>query len=354
MLRRFSHPILRRACVLVVQTVIVCLGLFGIAAPGHAISLANAAPAAHGSSLVFVGSDGNVYSAMSDGTGQLQLTHHGTVRDPYFSPTESAQGTIAVARGKGRTGELLRLNLSGKRLNVIARPGVLIVAPQISPDGRLVAFSTFAGGEPCTDNTDMSGHIQFCFDVVPATHETKPVLSGWRNFENPSWIGNSRLLLFYDAGTLSYANTSWAGYQDWFNWMKYFNVDTDGFGQWLSGAASANGERLALLTHLEKKSQFVIQLFSGATDARTGELASHAPSLSTCEVAAPDGGNGADPKYRDLPAFSSISFSPDGGSIAFGFKGAIYVTQLASLTDCAHVSTRMVIKAGSDPSFAAA
>ncbi len=349
MLRHISHSVLRTVRAHVAQTVVVCLALFGTAAPAHA----SIAVPAQASSLVFVAPDGNVWLAKPDGTGQLRITSHGTALNPYFSPTESTRQTIEVARGKGAAGELLRISLSGKRLNALTRPGVTIVGPQISPDGSHVAFSTFANGEPCYALTDAS-HTPFCVDVVSATVATKPALTGWMNFEYPAWIGSSRLLLFDDSGTLYYADTSKGGYETWFNWLDYFKAGTDGFGEWISGAASANGERLALLTHVDNKARFVIQLFSGATNARTGDLTAYVPSLSRCQLTAPDGGNGADPKHRDLPAFNSISFSPDGRSIAFGFKGAVYVTHLGSLTDCAQISTRRVIKAGLDPHFGAA
>ena len=110
---------------------------------------ASIAATAQASSLVFVALDGNVWLAKPDGTGQLRITSHGTADNPYFSPTESTHRTIEVARDKGAAGELLRISLSGKRLNAVTQPGVTIVRPRISPDGRHVAFSTFANGEPC-------------------------------------------------------------------------------------------------------------------------------------------------------------------------------------------------------------
>ena len=92
------------------------------------------------------------------------------------------------------------------------------------------------------------------------------------NFEYPAWMGSSRLLLFDDSGTLYYADMSKGGYETWFNWLTTYSNGwhTDGSEKWISGAASANGERLALVTHIDNKARFVIQLFSGATDARTG------------------------------------------------------------------------------------
>ncbi len=169
------------------------------------------------------------------------------------------------------------------------------------------------------------------------------------NFQYPTWMGNSRLLLFYNSGTLAYSNLGRSGYKTWFSWLDYFIPSTSGFGEWISGAASVDGKRLALVTHVDNQSRFAIRLFSGPTDVRGGDLTSYKPTLSPCTLKAPDGGKGVDPKHPDLTAFDSVSFSPDGRSLVYGYKGAIYVASNGSLTNCGRIIVRKAIKAGTNP-----
>jgi hypothetical protein len=230
---------------------------------------------------------------------------------------------------------------------------VAIVGPQISPDGSHVAFSTFANGEPCSALTDAS-HTPFCFDVVSATSATKPALSAWLNFEYPAWVGSSRLLLFNDSGTLSYTDTSKSGYETWFNWLDDFKTGTDGFGEWILGRRI--GGRRAPRAPYPHRQQIAV---CGLDVLRYDRCANWRPDdICTFAVTVPAGRarwrQWCRPKHPDLPAFKSISLSPDGGSVAFDFKGSVYVTHLGSLSDCAQISTRRVIKAGLDPHFGAA
>jgi hypothetical protein len=67
------------------------------------------------------------------------------------------------------------------------------------------------------------------------------------------------------------------------------------------------GLRLALVTHIDNQSHFVIMLFSGATDVRGGDLTNYKPTMSPCTLRAPGGGSGADPMHSDLPGFKSVS-----------------------------------------------
>jgi hypothetical protein len=150
-------------------------------------------------------------------------------------------------------------------------------------------------------------------------------------FEHPAWIGTSRLLLFDDSGAVAYADLSQPGFQTWFTWVDYHPPATVGPGGWTEGAASSDGRQLALVAHESKRGRFIIDLFGGPADMRRVALAGYRPAPRRCQVTAPDGGNGADPRHHSAPAFGSLSFSPHGTEIAYAFEGSVYA---ATVADC--------------------
>jgi hypothetical protein len=312
-----------------------------LASVALALSLASASTA-RASSLVFVKrADGNVWLAAADGTEQFQVTTNGTSADPYVAPSQSERGTISVARGAGLAGRIYRLDRLGSRLSppfaVTLAPA--IIDPVISPDGRKVALWTASRADvsaPCYANF-------YCFEVSSADHYNQLSRPAWMTFDHPAWLGSSRLLLFGAGGGLSYADLAGFGFTPWLGWGDYHPGAGAGLGEWIEGVGSWDGRAIALVTHEAARGRFVIQVFSGAVDMGTGDLGTYRPSQLPCEVTAPDGGSGADPRHPAAPAFSSLSFSPHGTALAFGFKGAIYVATLASCR-----STR-VIAGAEDP-----
>jgi hypothetical protein len=301
-----------------------------------------AAPPAGASSLVFVKrSDGNVWLAAADGTQQFQVTTNGTPANPYFSPTQSERGTIEVARGAALAGQVFRVDRLGSRLSspfaVTLAPAIL--DPVISPDGRKVALWTASIADvsaPC--------YADFhCFEVSNADRYNQLSRPAWMTFQHPAWLGSSRLLLFRGSGALSYADLAGFGFTPWFGWGDYHPSAAAGLGEWIEGVASWDAREIALVAREDAPARFVIQVFSGAVGMATGDLSTYRPSSLPCEVTAPDGGSGADPRDPGAPALRSLSFSPHGTAIAFAFKGAIYVSTLA---DC---KSRKVITGADDP-----
>ena len=301
-----------------------------------------AAPPAGASSLVFVKrSDGNVWLAAADGTQEFQVTTNGTPADPYFSPTQSERGTIEVARGAALAGQMFRVDRLGSRLSppfaVTLAPAIL--DPVISPDGRKVALWTASIADvstPCYANF-------YCFEVSNADRYNQLSRPAWMTFQHPAWLGSSRLLLFGGSGSLSYADLGGFGSTPWLRWSDYHPSAVAGPGEWIEGVASWDAREIALVTDEDAQARYVIQVFSGAVDTGTGDLGPYRPSPVPCEVTAPDGGNGADPRNPGAPAFRSLSFSPHGTAVAFAFKGAIYV---ATLANC---RSREVITGADDP-----
>ena len=162
-------------------------------------------------------------------------------------------------------------------------------------------------------------------------------------FEHPAWMGSSRLLLFNGGATLNYADLSGHGFSPWFSWTDFHNAATDGLGEWLEGAVSSSGRELALLTHIDNRRRFVIQLFSGPENVASADLGAYKPAPWRCQIAAPDGSNGAQTGNPNASAFSSISFSPGASAVAYEFKGSTYI---ASIETCA---AHKIIAGGHDP-----
>jgi hypothetical protein len=298
-------------------------------------------PVARASSFVFIKPDGNVWLAGADGHDQLQVTGDGSAANPYYSPSQTASGSIEVARGVGAAGRIYRLNRGGLQLSspfpVTQAPA--IVNPVVSSNGRRVAFWTISLSDvptPCYTNL-------FCFEVSYPNRFNQLTRPAWMTFAHPAWMGSSRLLLFNGGGTVYYADLSGHGSKAWFSWPEFHNVATEGLGEWLEGAASSSGRELALLTHLDGRRRFVIQLFSGPADASVADLSAYRPAPLHCQIAAPDGSSGSEPGQSDVPAFSSLSFSPGGSALAYEFKGSTYV---ASIATCA---ARKLIRGGSEP-----
>lgn len=313
-----------------------------IIAAGAAAAALDFAATARASSLVFVKrSDGNVWLAAADGAEQLQVTTDGSRIAPYFSPSQSESGTIEVARGTGPAGRIYRLNRVGSRLSArFAVPQAPVISdPVISPDGRKVAFWTASNADvtaPCYTNF-------YCFEVSYSARYNQLVRPAWMTFQHPAWIGSSRLLLFNDSGTLSYADLGGHGFKPWFSWPDYHPPAADGSGEWSQGAASTDGRQLALVAHEDDLRRFVVQLFVAAADMRSADLSTYRPAPRSCALNAPDGGTGADPRHPGSSAFHSLSFSPYGTALAYGFKGAVYVASLASCT------SNKVIAGADDP-----
>ena len=76
---------------------------------------------------------------------------------------------------------------------------------------------------------------------------------------------------------------------------------------------------------------YSIQIFSASGDLASG----NPPALryAACGIGAPEGPVGCSDAASDS-LFDSLSFSPDGPSLAYDYNGAIYVAHLTSLTAC--------------------
>jgi hypothetical protein len=309
-----------------------------------ALLLAIGASNAQGSSLVYINA-GNIWLANPDGSGQYQVTLDGTASEPYSSPSEADNGTIETVRG----GKIYRMTQNGTLLNApftTAAPGTGPLDPLISPDGSKVSFWAITGVNPCYPfvcfGTANSYQISYADHWVdPATFA--PNYAGWASYGQPTWLSNSRQLLFLGTSVLWYYDLGQSEPVEWFAVSKTFVQE---------GAASRDGTRLALLALNEEEQQYQIALFSASGDLATGNKPAEA--VPRCVIRPPDGtrgtNNGEYPGSGSL--FDSLSWSPDGSSLAYEYNGSIWVAHIANVAECPPYSIGR-IATGGDPYWGA-
>jgi hypothetical protein len=304
--------------------------------------LITGAASAQASSLVYT-HENNVWLANPDGSGQYQVTLDGTAGEPYKSPSQAQDGTIEAVRG----GKLYRMTQNGTLLNApfATSPTLAGFGPEdalISPDGSKVSFWT----------EGIEGHGFFgpaySYQVSYSDHFVLPGMFGTGrsdvvSVKQPTWLGNSRELLFGHNGTLEYYDLNAPkSSEEWFQWQDVLPQLKQGF--WEEGAASADGTRLALLTWYEA-GNYEIQIYSADGDLASGNKP-HTPT-ARCGIEPPDRSAGA---TSTGSLFDSLSWSPDGSSLAYEYNGAIYVASITDLETCVFPE-KQVIPAGSDPNW---
>ena len=320
------------------------------------------AGSAQADNLVFTKPDGNVYLANPDGSGQYQVTLDGTSSDPYSSPSETGTGVIEASHGTGATAQIVQLAQNGTPLitpfATAATNGPL--NPVISPDGKLVAYWTPVAYDACAPwlCPNLRG-VQLVSDADKYVDPSTLIHEG-TSFSHGAWLSDTRLLLFAHNGTLYLYDigaptpVEWGGLlgfatESWFvNMLPFF----------FEGAASADGTRLAIVTGIGNIQNNAygtadIQLFSTA-----GDLASAAQPVEPipgCPIVPPDGSDGyqGDPITQQY-LFSSVTWSPNGQSLAFAYNGAIYVAHIPNMSDCKTITVTRVIASGSSPFWSAA
>ena len=318
------------------------------------------AGSARADSLVFSKPDGNIYLANPDGSGQYQVTLDGTPSDPYSSPSETASGVIEAAHGTGPTGQIVQLAQNGTPLispfTTSAPSGPF--NPVISPDDKYVAYWSSVAYDACWPwlCPDLKG-VQLLSDANQYVDPSTLIHEG-TSFSHGVWLSDTRLLLFNHTGSLALYDIGspepvwWGGllgFQgSWFlNTLPFF----------FEGAASADGTRLAIVTGVGNIQNAAygtadIQLFSTGGDLSSA--AQPAEPTPTCSIAA-NGSDGyqGDPNTQQY-LFSSVTWSPDGQSLAFAYNGAIYVAHIPDGNDCSTITVTQVIASGGSPYWSAA
>jgi opacity protein-like surface antigen len=292
--------------------------------------LVAAAPAA-ADSIVFV-KDGNVWLANPDGSGQYQVTGDGTAAQPWRSPSQADDGTIAAGFGN----EIVRMRQNGEVLNRIDPPALLDSAGDpvdgppinvaISPDGARIAYTI--ADYACPVGADCDTRTVTAYTA--ADRLTPATVGGTTYLRNPSWATNSRTLQFggyehqvdlHDFGAGADAH--------WFD-------DADVVGQPAAtdlgdGELNRLGTRLALIRGYGEDASVVWYEIDG--DALGGLPPAPTPLCFS----------GAD------PGIHGPTWSPDGASVAFADPDGIWVKRAAD--DCEYPQPALAVPGGSQPDW---
>lgn len=303
-----------------------------------ALTLA-AAPATSAESIVFV-KDANVWLTSPDGSTQHQVTTDGTAEQPYRSPSQADDGTIAVSHGH----LIKRIEQNGQLINAIDPPALIDstsrpvdgvpVAVAISPDGSKIAYSFSAYSCPIAWECGARA-------VTGITYGDRFTPAGTfatATFGNPRWAGNDRLIVTggenWHVNLMDVAPGSTV--VNWFNDRYYFD-DTSDLGE---GAVSRDGRRVAAIHGYDGEWPGSVRRmiwFNATGDTIDGPLRQPIPD-PVC-VTGPVRGT------------HSPTWSPDGRGLAFTFPDGLHVARNVPTrgADCGTFNSTLVVAGASEP-----
>jgi hypothetical protein len=278
-------------------------------------------------SIVFI-KENNVWLSKSDGSGQYQVTLDGSAANPYQSPSQADDGTIVASRKQPNGGPLYQLRQNGELISTIPVGAVIAgpFAPQVSPDGRTVAFE-----QVFTRN--VNGYFETSSDVrFTRTDGSTPNGMGevGRGAGAPSWIDSGRAFVGINqiATTVVPGQAPAEWWSDYDHQPAYFN-----FGETVEdGEVAPNGN---------------IAVVRGEHDDNTIQIYRSTGSFSslptpTCTLLQPSPGP-AGQKFADP------TFSPSGDAIAWQEGNGVWAESLPE--NCIDGEPHLLIAGASEPDW---
>jgi hypothetical protein len=326
-----------------------------------AIALAVAAAPASADTLVYV-KNGSVYVAQPDGTHARAVI---TGDNGWAWPSETDAGIIAVAGGLPRINgsfnpsggdQIYEFDQQGKQVaGPVATEGTYstvndpeyVTHFRVAPDNSNVAWTDISSySDPFTAWRNPNGS---------GTFSTASDCCGPLSYSNPEWWGSGHLLIRHDGATL--------GSQPNFT---FYNLSDGSNVGWSADQAIGNASSYQV-TVSRNGLVYAVETDDGPDTG--GTIANIAITLETANTP-PDSLSGSTqiaPACKiTLPAsqfatthgssLASMSFSPDGSTLAWGQDDGIYEANVSNPGNCASVtgSVHMVVPGGQMPFLGAA
>lgn len=278
----------------------------GLLAAGCAAAALALSPAVASADSILYVKAGNVWLASGDGGNQYQVTTDGTAEQPYRSPSQAGDGTIAVGKGT----EILRMKQNGKVLNRLDPPMLVnsVSHPQdgvpvdvaISPDGTKVAY-TFYGYE-CPVGASCGART--VTGIIPSDRAATTAEYGQSSFHSPSWVTDTRIL--NSGGYGSHINIQDLGTEP-FNWLTDQETDLG------DAEVTRAGDKLAAVRGYDAKTHIVWYRINGNVQSG-GKPDSPEAICATGEQA----------------GFDQPTWGPDGNQLAWSEPDGIWVSRDAA------------------------
>jgi hypothetical protein len=318
--------------------------------------LAAVAPAAGAETMVYV-KGGQVYVANADGSGARAVTPQSQW---WAWPSETDAGVIAVAGGASRvvngaynpsgSDQIFEFDQQGKQLSgpvntegsysTVGDPEY-VTHFRVAPDNSNVAWTVLPSyADASTSWEKPTGENTF--------HWTKDSGGGLLPYSSPEWWGNGHLLITHD-GTTLFNEAQYAIYSLSDGSAPGWNQD-DAIGSAPSYqvTVSRSGLKYAILTDDAANYGGVVH-----NAAIHFETTSTPPSNPTqinnpgCTITLPAS------EYSTVNAaqLASMSFSSDGGTLAWGQDDGIYEANVSDPSNCQQItnSVHRVVAGGAEP-----